>query len=190
MKGLEKVKKKIFTITLLGFFSILNADIISQNGIAKDSETGLEWQDEPYTKAEIKAHFGNQNIGKMGNREYANKYCENLTLGGYDDWRLPNIYELVTLIDDTKSENPYRVDGFKNFPSDYGYWSSTTQDKTDFTWYVEFYLGAYDWNDRANKNFIRCVRAKELNFDNLPFELKLSLKIFYHLHLYLIYIKN
>lgn len=167
MKGLEKVKKKIFTITLLGFFSILNADIISQNGIAKDSETGLEWQDEPYTNAEIKAHFENQNSGKMGNREYANKYCENLTLGGYDDWRLPNIYELVTLIDDIKSKNPYRVDGFKNFPLDYGYWSSTTQDKTDFTWYVEFYLGAYDWNDRANKNFIRCVRAKELNFDNL-----------------------
>lgn len=55
-------------------------------------------KDEPYTKAEIKAHFGNQNIGKMGNREYANKYCENLTLGGYDDWRLPNIYELVTLM--------------------------------------------------------------------------------------------
>ena len=71
------------------------------------------WQDESYTSLEEVAYNDGKNYNKVGNEEYAKGYCENLTLDGFSDFRLPNIYELTTLIDNTKSEEPYIVDGIK-----------------------------------------------------------------------------
>lgn len=166
------MKKKIFSIALLGLLSTLNAGVISKNGIAKDSATGLEWQDEVYTQAEQIAYDENKNSGKTGNWQYAKAYCENLTLGGKSDWRLPNIYELTTLIDNTKSKNSY-IDGFNNFVfvnnfvSD-GYWSSSTfADNMDFAWLVGFDHGSDYVHYKTNIYYVRCVRAEQLNFDNL-----------------------
>ena len=161
------MKKKIFSIALLGLLSTLSADVISKNGIAKDSATGLEWQDEPYTQAEETAYKNNTNSGKVGNWNYAKAYCENLTLGGKSDWRLPNIYELTTLIDNTKSTKPYIIDGFDNVASN-GYWSSNTHAfNSSNAWYVYFGYGNNRPNDKADSDYVRCVRAGQLNFDNL-----------------------
>ncbi len=65
-KGRESMRKKIFSIALLGFLSTLSAGVISQNGIAKDSTTGLMWQDDNDA----------QTIRKDWNG--AKAYCENL----------------------------------------------------------------------------------------------------------------
>ncbi|HSW60906.1 MAG TPA: DUF1566 domain-containing protein, partial [bacterium] len=51
-------------------------------------------------------------------------YCENLNYGGFADWRLPNIEELKTLVDDTVLTNPTSL--FPGLPSDCSFWSSTT----------------------------------------------------------------
>jgi hypothetical protein len=161
------MKKKIFGIALLGFLSTLNAGVISQNGIAKDSATGLMWQDEPITEAEKTAIEKYTNNGKVGNWNYAKAYCENLTLGGYSDWRLPNIYELTTLLDNTKSSDPQVLDGIENIASD-SYWSSTTgASGSSNVWLVLFSYGYDSWNDKTNSFYVRCVRAGQLNFDNL-----------------------
>ncbi len=155
------MKKKIFSIALLGLLSTLNADVISKNGIAKDSATGLQWQDEPYTQAEQTAYDKNTNSGKAGNWQYAKAYCENLTLGGFSDWRLPNIYELNTLLDNTKSSKPYVIDGIENIASSH-YWSSTTNaSNSSNAWNVNFNNGNDDWNNKTNSNYVRCVRAGE-----------------------------
>ena len=161
------MKKKIFGIALLGFLSTLNAGVISQNGIAKDSATGLMWQDEPYTQAEETAYDKDTNNGKVGNWNYAKTYCENLTLGGFSDWRLPNIYELTTLIDNTKSSKPYVINGIENIASS-SYWSSTiyASDSSN-TWFVNFYGGLNNAGYKTNSKYVRCVRAGQLNFDNL-----------------------
>lgn len=149
------MKKKIFSIALLGLLSTLNADVISQNGIAKDSATGLMWQDNNDAKT-IKKDW-----------EGAKAYCENLTLGGFSDWRLPNIYELTTLLDNTKSSKPFVIDGIANIDSNY-YWSSTTcASFSSSAWYVYFYNGYDDWFVKTNSTYVRCVRAGQLNFDNL-----------------------
>ena len=159
------MKKTIFSIALLGVLSTLSAGIISQNGIAIDSATGLMWQDERYIQAEKKAYNENTNNGKVGNWDYAKAYCENLTLGGYEDWRLPNFYELTTLIDNTKSSKPYVVNGIENIVSEY-YWSSTTT-ATNFARRVYFYNGSISAFYMTSIICVRCVRAGQLNFDNL-----------------------
>ncbi|MDK2956428.1 MAG: hypothetical protein PWQ57_1924 [Desulfovibrionales bacterium] len=54
--------------------------------VVKDATTGLVWQ---------------RDWGSAGtpNWENALSYCEGLTLGGWTDWRLPNINELMTTVD-------------------------------------------------------------------------------------------
>ena len=148
------MKKKIFSIALLGFLSTLNAGVISQNGIAKDSATGLIWQDDNDAKTITKDWNG------------AKAYCENLTLGGFSDWRLPNIYELTTLVDNTKLEEPYMVKGIQKFVL-YSYWTSTTFDDRESAWSVAFLYGDNNGLGKINTSYVRCVRAGQLNFDNL-----------------------
>ena len=122
--------------------------------IFSDSATGLVWQDNSEAKTNKKDWNG------------AKSYCENLTLGGYD-WRLPNIFELTTLIDNTKSEKPYVIDGIKNIDS-IRYWSSSTfVDNIDYAWRVRFNRGDDDMESKTLRNYVRCVSGKELSFDDL-----------------------
>lgn len=163
------MKKKVFMMIFLVFFSTVNATIISQNKVAKDDATDLMWQDEIYTPLEQIAYDEGKNYDKVGNEEYAKGYCENLTLGGFSDFRLPNIYELTTLIDNTKSEEPYIVDGIKNIASQF-YWTSTTSvSYLDYSWTTSFgFNGGYNAEGRnIGHYYVRCVRGKELSFHDL-----------------------
>jgi len=55
-----------------------------------DDNTGLCWQDPQ------KDGYAEENGGVTSSD--ARRYCEELVLGGYDDWRLPNITELRSII--------------------------------------------------------------------------------------------
>jgi hypothetical protein len=156
------MKKTIFSIALLGVLSTLSAGVISQNGIATDSATSLMWQDDSEAKTNKK------------DWDNAKAYCENLTLGGFSDWRLQNIYELTTLLDNTKFSSQswghstiYVIDGIENINSD-SYWSSTTYaDDTAYAWVVNFGNAGTSNSNKTSTRNVRCVRAGQLNFDNL-----------------------
>jgi len=91
------------------------------NGIVRDNVTGLEWQ-QLHPPAQIPPG------GIEGYWREANDFCNNLSLGGKDDWRLPTIKELSTLVD---NGIPYPGPTINTsfFPdtiaSYYGYWSSS-----------------------------------------------------------------
>jgi hypothetical protein len=151
------MKIKIFAkLLLLGCLgSMLNATVISKNGIAKDSVTGLMWQDDYDAKTIEKDWDG------------AKAYCLDLRLGGYKDWRLPNIYELNTLLDNTKSSEPFVIDGIENIDSNY-YWSSTAYaSDSSRSWVVNFYGGWDGHPPKTDSFYVRCVRAGQLDFDSL-----------------------
>ncbi|MFD2914070.1 Lcl C-terminal domain-containing protein [Psychroserpens luteus] len=57
----------------------------NEEGIATDLNTGLMWQEIPTTEG--------------FDWEDAKAYCENLELGGYDDWRMPTAKELYSISD-------------------------------------------------------------------------------------------
>jgi hypothetical protein len=63
----------------------------NKRGIVKDTATNLMWQDTPDV---VNARF------QWGG---AVKYCSELRLGGYRDWRLPTVTELLTLVDLNRS---------------------------------------------------------------------------------------
>ena len=137
--------KKILLITI-SISMLLFADFIKNGDIVTDTVTNLQWQDNADAKNITKSWLG------------AINYCENLTLGGYNDWRLPNINELISIVDRSKS-SPTIVGGFTNVESS-NYWSSTTDDvHRFFAWDVGFSYGHVDVNNKNVSNYVRCVRA-------------------------------
>lgn len=134
--------------------------------IWQDPVTGLMWQDEPYTQQEKEACSCNGNYEKVGDWKYAKQYCKELRLGGYSDWRLPTIYELLTLLDNTKEEEPYIIDGLKHINTPFC-WSSTVCKGHKFAWFVVFLAGDSGTDSKRYQLYIRAVRGKEINFDTL-----------------------
>ena len=113
--------KKMFLVICLTFFGY--GQEASTGHTVTDSKTGLEWQDDI--------------LGETVRWQEAIDYCEALDLDGHSDWRLPNINELKTIIDRSKS-NPAIVDGFEKVSSSL-YWSSSTfKGREDDAWVVVF----------------------------------------------------
>jgi len=130
---------------MIGLSISLLADFTRDDNtkIVTDNETGLQWQD-------------NEDVGKSWNN--AINYCEALTLGNYDDWRLPNHNELDSIVDDTKY-NPSMSPVFQSFVSD-AYWSSTTfASHSSYAWIVYFDYGDKNNDYTIDNNAVRCVRA-------------------------------
>ena len=90
-------------------------------------------------------------------------HCSDLTDGGYSDWHLPTIGELLTLLMDAKDEdtNCYWPTGLKSLCV-WGYWTSSLFDPDAvqvYAWRVAFNTGQYDHsNPVTNDQYIRCVR--------------------------------
>ena len=130
--------------------SLLLADIWRdpQSGIVVDTQRYLQWQDD---------YSDNGDTITKDNWESAIAYCEALTLGEHEDWRLPNVNELLSLVDYDKSDTVVIVDGFeKSVASDY--WSATSKDG-NYKYSVDFTFGTASTKSDNGDSYIRCVRA-------------------------------
>ena len=133
-----------------------SAYINNGNGTVTDIETKLMWQQ---GTANVKMEW-----------EDAVSYCKDLRLASYKGWRLPELFELKTLVDRSWGYNPtinrtYFPDTVSSF-----YWSSTTYASyTSDAWGVNFgnYLFDYYYN-KYYSYYVRAVRGGQSgSFDNL-----------------------
>ena len=80
-------------------------------------------------------------------------------IGGFTDWRLPTIQELLTLVDYGR-HHPAIDTNFFDYSSDW-YWTSTPAagSPADYAWVVYFDGGVSDWGSHGGGGFVRAVRA-------------------------------
>gem|GEM_PF-2805885 len=116
-----------------------------RDGTVSDTDTRLLWQKQ------------NDEVTRPWQEALA--YCENLTLAGYDDWRLPDIRELKSIVDYSTFSPAINTSYFPNTVSA-GYWSSTTRALyTDRARYVYFSSGNDDIDGKSGSSYVRCVRG-------------------------------
>ena len=137
--------KSILSLFLLT--GILYSAELSRNsdGIVSDSSTSLEWQD------------NTSSVQKTWSS--AISYCEDLSLGGYDDWRLPNRNELLSILDYNKYGPAIKENVFQNITSD-KYFSSSTFALSDIkAWLVDFRVGDMISKTKSSNLYVLCVRG-------------------------------
>ena len=153
MKKGYRLHKIIFLIGILFTSPFVQADEpkpdakrwVKMNNIVKDMKQGIVWQDSKSTKTRKKTwHRGK-------------RYCQNLTLSGARNWRLPTMNELLTIVDYTKHEPA--INATFEFTNVMGYyWTSDaviTNDK--YAWYVFFQYGLTYTYSKDESCYIRCV---------------------------------
>lgn len=88
----------------------------------------------------------------------ATRYCANLVLGGYSDWALPTMNELLTLVDTSFDDSTIDEDLFPDTPP-LNFWTqSSSPSAPSQRFSVDFELGqAASW-DEDYYLLVRCVR--------------------------------
>lgn len=114
-------------------------------GHVTDKATGLVWQ--------------KSDDDDLKTWSEAREYCQNLELpsGGWTDWRLPSVEELISIVDYGAHDpaiNPVFW-GTEQLP----YWSATTMpDDSGGAQIVGFINGTVSWDYRSAEYNVRCVR--------------------------------
>lgn len=131
--------------------------IDNQDGTVTDTCTDLMWHKDT---ADVD---GNGSIGdgdRLGWQD-ALEYCKNLVFAGHNDWRLPNVAELHTIIDYGRPSPPVIDPVFGSLS--FEYWSSSIcPDAVQIpggVWYVNFYEGRVCAGDKTNCINVRAVRT-------------------------------
>lgn len=93
-------------------------------------------------------------------------YAENLTLAGYDDWRLPNARELQSIVDYATHNPAIDTTYFPDIATS-EYWTSTTYvSNPNQAFYVEFNGGNVYRRDKTEFRLFRCVRGGSIETVN------------------------
>jgi hypothetical protein len=124
--------------------------ILVNSDTAFHQSTGLTWQ------------RVDDNVSRTW--ENALTYCEGLPLGGFDDWRLPNIRELQTIVDYSTASPTIDTSVFPgtNYGSGQQYWSSTTSaGSSSYALLVYFEYGTVVSVSKGTSatKYTRCVRG-------------------------------
>ena len=145
--------KKLILVCLISIIlpGVVSGDftINPEGTVVTDTSTNLMW--------EVKTDDGGpRDKDNYYSWEQALSYCENLTLAGYNDWRLPNRNELQSIVD-YNTYNP-SIDPIFSYTQSSGYWSSTTYASDPYdAWIVDFGRGPVG-NSSVSRTAATCGR--------------------------------
>jgi hypothetical protein len=138
-----------------------NNFINNGDGTITDTSTGLMWELKD-SKDKMPNYENPHDADNIYSWKDALSLCENLSLAGYNNWRLPDINELQSIVDYSRYA-PAIDPVFSNTVSSYfssEYWSSTTDTSNPYrAWRVDFYYGHVLSDDKSSGYYVRAVRA-------------------------------
>jgi hypothetical protein len=118
-------------------------------GTVTDQITQLVWQQTPTDSSGDPLPAANQ--------PQAVSYCAELRLAGFDDWRLPTLIELESIVDYSKAPASNPV-WFPDTGYDIGYWSSNGGGASFWDIYFAYGNAGVNVGDTLT-NYYRCVRG-------------------------------
>jgi hypothetical protein len=117
----------LVSATALATAPRFTVETIDGETMVADGVTGLTWQQLSTTTSGV-------------DWKSALAHCEELSFGGHGDWRMPDVVELSTLVDDKASASPaINTVYFAGFNAGSGYWSSTTARKSATSAYAVYF---------------------------------------------------
>lgn len=142
VKEVEKPKEKVVVVK-----KNIKQKKYKRTGEFIVSSSELMWQDTEDTKRVNTTFTG------------AKEFCDNLTLEGYDDWRLPSKQELSWIVDINRK--PTINKEFVNVRES-SYWSiSDYKNSKYYAWVLYFDSGNSGSYSKNKRSFVRCVRDGE-----------------------------
>ncbi|MBN2527755.1 MAG: DUF1566 domain-containing protein [Deltaproteobacteria bacterium] len=138
-----------------------------QEPIVADNVTGLMWQGCTAGQSGDNCTSGAASALKWS---YALRYCDSLTWGGYSDWRLPDDFALVSILDLGSYYPSVDADTFPVTMANQ-YWSSSTYHDDDrLAWTVIVGSGSTDYFSYKDQIlYVRCVRGGTLKSQPIRF---------------------
>ncbi len=111
------------------------------------------------TVTDLETQFMWQQMDDATTRDWesALAYCEDLDLASYTDWRLPDVHELLSLVDHSQY-NP-AIDVLFVCRTSYYWTSSPDAGGTYYAWFVKFSDGYAGDSYRNYNYYVRCVRG-------------------------------
>ena len=164
----NNAKSNSFRVRLVSAATAAVSYTNNNNGTITDNTTGLMWKACDQEQVWNDGDPDSCTDGTDGTYTWtvALTEAQNHTFAGYDDWRLPNVKELASIVDYTKASqsiNPL-------FPNTYTtrFWTSTLYANTNSSiglpnhaWNVSFSIGIIFANGRTAPNRVRLVRTAD-----------------------------
>ncbi len=138
----------------------------NNNGTVTDKQTGLIWLKDGacvqfYSGDATGANYRPWATAVDSANQLANGYCGLSDGSAAGDWRLPNVNELLSLIDRASSAPAFPTGcPLAGTTVSSWYWSSTTlANNTDYAWLVEFGYGDDTYTYKSYGYYMRAVRG-------------------------------
>ena len=124
--------------------------------VVTDNVTGLIWQGCPAGQSGSNCATGTYDTYTWND---ALAYCDGLTWGEFDDWHLPDRYELQSIVDYGRREPSIDVSAFPDTQNVYFWSSSSLADSPSDAWVVYFNSGGVGYGlGKDYAGAVRCVR--------------------------------
>ena len=130
----------------------------NKNGTVSDTKTGLMW------KKCSEGQSGSTCEGSAAtyNWQQALQQAQTVNNGGgfagHSDWRVPNVKELLSIVEEQCVEPAINLTVFPNTPNSAFWSSSPSAYYSDNAWYVAAANGNANGNDKGSGRYVRLVR--------------------------------
>ncbi|WP_462170440.1 Lcl C-terminal domain-containing protein [Pseudoalteromonas xiamenensis] len=135
--------------------------VVNEDGTVSDSKTGLMWQLCSYGQTYSVADKVCTGTAARVTWQQALVVAKANTTANHDDWHVPNIKELSTVVEHQCVEPSINENVFIGTRNE-NYWTSTSdQVRTDHAWVYQFADGKNNLKEKISDLYIRLVRFEK-----------------------------